>query len=54
MVCVTVLTSEKTGKAGFAELLWCTREKTSLEVGGRFKGNLFGAVLLKPFDSEPL
>ena len=40
--------------AGFASLSLCIREETSPEVGGRFKGSLVGAVLLKPFDSDPL
>ena len=52
MVRVTVFNSEKTGKAGFAKLLLCIREETSR--GGRFKGSLVEAVLLKPFDSDPL
>ena len=56
MVRVTVFHSEKTGKARFAELLYGVvyKGKTSPEVGRRFKGSLVAAVLLKPFNSEPL
>ena len=53
MVRVTVFNSEKTGKSGFAKLSLCIREETSWG-GGRFKGSLVEAVLLKPFDSDPL
>ena len=48
------LTRKKTGKAGFAKLSLCIREETSRGGGGRFKGSLVEAVLLKPVDSDPL
>ena len=50
------LTWKLTSKAGFAELSLCIREETS-PGGGRgrmFTGKLIRAVLLKPFDSDPV
>lgn len=48
---LSLLTLKKTGKAGVVELSFCIREETSS--GGRLKGSLFRAVLLKPFGSNP-
>ena len=49
------LTWKLTSKAGFAELSLCIREETSPGEGGRiFTGKLIRAVLLKPFDSDPV
>lgn len=49
------LTWKLTRKAGFAELSLCIREETSPGGGGRiFTGKLIRAVLLKPFDSDPV
>ena len=55
MVHVTDFNLENTGKAGFCLVIVMHKGRNlSGGGGGGFKGSLVGAVLLKPFDSDPL